>query len=107
MLCHATADNTVNNRPMPGSDFNGQGQEGYDNTLSNAGCGRRCRIRCHHAHGAIRQRLLDMGFIPNTEVEVLRVATLGDPMEVKVGDSLVTLRKTEADQIEITSCLPN
>ena len=62
---------------------------------------RRCRILKHHARGAVRQRLLDMGLIPDTEVEVLRVATLGDPMEIRVGDSCVTLRKREADQIEI------
>jgi ferrous iron transport protein A len=43
-----------------------------------------------------------MGFIPNAELEVLRVATLGDPIEVKVGDSFITLRKHEADQIEIS-----
>jgi ferrous iron transport protein A len=44
---------------------------------------------------------MDMGFVPNTEIEVVRVATLGDPMEIRVGDSFVTLRKREADQIEI------
>jgi ferrous iron transport protein A len=70
--------------------------------LSIVGKGCRCRIRRHHGHGAVRQRLLDMGFVPNAEVEVMRVATLGDPMEIKVGDSYVTLRKREAAQIEIT-----
>lgn len=72
--------------------------------LGKAAKGCRCRIRRHHAKGAIRQRLLDMGFIPDTEVEVLRVATLGDPIEVKVGDSFITLRKHEADQIEVSDC---
>lgn len=72
-----------------------------DCTLSAVGCGNRRRIKRHRAIGAVRQRLLDMGLIPNTEVEVIRVAPLGDPIEVKVGDSRVTLRKTEADQIEI------
>lgn len=69
--------------------------------LSTVGKGCRCRIRRHRAHGAVRQRLMDMGFVPNTEIEVVRVATLGDPMEIRVGDSFVTLRKREADQIEI------
>ncbi|MGD9123622.1 MAG: FeoA family protein [Desulfarculaceae bacterium] len=63
------------------------------------GC--RCRIRRLHAHGAVRQRLLDMGLIPNAEVEVMRVAPLGDPIEIKVATSFITLRKQEADQIEI------
>ncbi len=78
--------------------------KGRDSALSGVIRGCRCRILKHHAHGAVRQRLLDMGFIPNAEVEVLRVATLGDPMEIKVGDSCVTLRKREADQIEIVNC---
>lgn len=76
---------------------------GCDCALSGVVKGCRCRIRRHHAHGAVRQRLLDMGFVPNAEVEVMRVATLGDPMEVKVGDSFITLRKHEADQIEIVN----
>jgi ferrous iron transport protein A len=75
---------------------------GSDSALSQVMRGCRCRIRRHRARGAVRQRLLDMGFIPNAEVKVLRVATLGDPIEVKVGDSFITLRKHEADQIEIS-----
>lgn len=73
-----------------------------DCPLSAVGRGCRCRIRRHHGQGAVRQRLLDMGFVPNAEVEVMRVATLGDPMEIRVGDSYVTLRKREAAEIEIT-----
>lgn len=71
--------------------------------LSAVGKGCRCRIRRHRARGAVRQRLMDMGFVPNAEIEVVRVATLGDPMEIRVGDSFVTLRKREAEQIETTS----
>jgi len=63
------------------------------------GC--RCRIRRHMAHGAIRQRLLDLGFVPNAEVEMVRCATLGDPLEMRLGDYYVTLRKREADLIEV------
>ncbi len=72
-------------------------------TLNVLAGGQRCRIRRHHAHGAVRQRLLAMGFVPNAEVEVVRVATLGDPMELRVGDSFVTLRKREAAQIEVNA----
>jgi ferrous iron transport protein A len=73
-------------------------------SLSGVGRGCCCRVRRHHAQGAVRQRLMDMGLIPNAEVEVMRVAPLGDPMEIKVASSLVTLRKHEADQIEIIDC---
>ncbi|MFW5734758.1 MAG: FeoA family protein [Oceanidesulfovibrio sp.] len=71
--------------------------------LSAVGKGCRCRIRRHRGCGAVRQRLMDMGFVPNAEVEVIRVATLGDPIEIRVGDSFVTLRKREAEQIETTA----
>lgn len=63
--------------------------------------GERAKIRCHHARGAVRQRLLDLGFVPDTEVDVIRWAPMGDPIQCKVADYNVTLRKTEAGMIEI------
>lgn len=76
-------------------------QETCQQVLTHVGKGCRCRIRRHRANGAIRQRLLDLGFVPNTEVEMVRCATLGDPLELRVGDYYVTLRKREADLIEV------
>ncbi len=58
-------------------------------------------IKQHHSRGAIRQRLLDLGFVPGRDVKVLRVATLGCPIELKVSGYCVTLRRTEAQQIEV------
>ncbi|MCW7754853.1 ferrous iron transport protein A [Desulfobotulus sp. H1] len=69
--------------------------------LTQVGKGCRCRIRGHKSCGAVRQRLLDLGFVPNMEVEVVRCATLGDPLEMRVGDYYVTLRKREAALIEV------
>lgn len=63
--------------------------------------GKKARIRCHHAKGAIRQRLLDLGFIPESEVNVIRKAPLGDPIQCKVADYNVTLRQSEASLIEV------
>ena len=63
--------------------------------------GRKARIRCHHAKGAIRQRLLDLGFIPESEIDVIRKAPLGDPIQCKVADYNVTLRQSEASLIEV------
>jgi ferrous iron transport protein A len=71
--------------------------------LSHAPMGACCRIRRHFAAGAVRQRLLGLGFVPNALVEVVRVATLGDPIEVKVGSYYVALRKGEAGQIEVAT----
>ena len=78
-----------------------QGCKGEEQTLTKVANGCRCRIRRHRAHGAIRQRLLDLGFVPNAEVEMVRCATLGDPLEMRVGDYYVTLRKREADLIDV------
>ena len=51
--------------------------------------------------GRIRQRLLDMGIVYGTAVEVQRVAPLGDPMEIRVKGYNLTLRKTEAANIQV------
>ena len=63
--------------------------------------GRKARIRCHHAKGAVRQRLLDLGFVPESEVDIIRRAPLGDPIQCKVANYNVTLRKSEASLIEV------
>ncbi len=59
------------------------------------------RIHCHHAKGAVRQRLLDLGFVPQTEIDVIRCAPLGDPIECRVANYKVALRRSEADLIEV------
>ncbi len=51
--------------------------------------------------GSIHRRLLDMGLVSGTEVEVERVAPLGDPIEVKIKGYHLTLRKEEAANIEV------
>ena len=47
------------------------------------------------------QRLMDLGLIRGTQVEVVRVAPLGDPMEVKVRGFMLTLRRSEAEHISV------
>ena len=51
--------------------------------------------------GDIRRRILDMGVVPRTEVEVERVAPLGDPIEIKVKGYHLSLRKEEAANIYV------
>lgn len=51
---------------------------------------------------SLRRRLLDMGLTPNTKVKVIRMAPLGDPMELEVRGYALTLRKADAKLIEIT-----
>ena len=52
-------------------------------------------------HTSLRRRLLDMGLTPDTEVEVLRRAPLGDPIELMVRGYALTMRKEDAKLIEI------
>ncbi len=52
-------------------------------------------------HGQLRRKLLDMGLVPGSELEVLRVAPLGDPVEVRIKGYNLSLRKEEAKQVFI------
>ncbi|TCO71642.1 FeoA family protein [Rhodovulum euryhalinum] len=63
--------------------------------------GTTCRIRRLMGCGPIRQRLLDLGIRPCREVTVIRSAPLLDPIELKVGDSYIVLRRQEAAQVEV------
>ncbi len=53
------------------------------------------------AHGEIRKRLVDMGFIRGAHGKVLRKALLGDPIELRLGSYLVSVRTAEAENIEV------
>ncbi|SIS87776.1 FeoA family protein [Phaeovulum vinaykumarii] len=70
-------------------------------TLRDAPIGTVCRILRLKGGGAIRRRLLDLGLRPDREVIVLRSAPLYDPIELRVGDSFIVLRRREAAQIDI------
>lgn len=70
-------------------------------SLGDAAPGTRCRVRCLHGGGGIRQRLLDHGIVPGIEATVLRSAPLLDPIEIRIGDSFITLRRTEAALVGI------
>ena len=51
--------------------------------------------------GGIHRRILDMGVVSGTEVEVKRVAPLGDPIQIRVKGYNLTLRKEEAANIQV------
>ena len=50
-------------------------------------------------HGSLKRRLLDMGIIPGSELEIIRVAPFGDPVEIIIKRYNLSLRKEEAKQI--------
>lgn len=54
-----------------------------------------------HGEGAIKRRIMDMGITKGTEVFVRKVAPLGDPIEISVRGYELSLRKADADLIEI------
>ena len=54
-----------------------------------------------HGEGAIKRRIMDMGITKNTTVSVRKVAPLGDPIELTVRGYELSIRKADAEQIEI------
>ena len=54
-----------------------------------------------HGEGAIKRRIMDMGITKGTEIFVRKVAPLGDPMELKVRGYELSLRKADAELIEV------
>jgi ferrous iron transport protein A len=52
---------------------------------------------------SFRRRLMELGLVPGTRVELLRVAPLGDPVELLVRGASLSIRKAEASVIEVTS----
>lgn len=63
--------------------------------------GSKCRVVAVHGGDAVTQRLMEMGVIAGSEVEVVRLAPLGDPMQVAVLGYQLALRRTEAARIEV------
>ncbi len=70
-------------------------------TLKELEVGKSAVIRRVGGEGALRQHFLDMGMIPGAEVTVIKLAPMGDPMEIQVHGYELTLRLAEAQQIDI------
>ena len=70
-------------------------------TLKELEVGKSAVIRRVGGEGALRQHFLDMGMIPGAEVTVIKLAPMGDPMEVQVHGYELTLRLAEAQHIDI------
>lgn len=71
-------------------------------TLIELPIGKTARILTVGGEGSLRCRLLDMGLIPKTLVTMQKVAPLGDPIEIRLRGYELTLRKDDAEKIEIT-----
>ena len=70
-------------------------------TLRELGVGKSAVIRQVGGDGALRQHFLDMGMVPRAEVTVVKLAPMGDPMELQIHGYELTLRLSEAEQIAV------
>ncbi len=70
-------------------------------TLNNLPIGDEAIITKVGGEGALRCRLLDMGIIPKTKVKVQKVAPMGDPIEIRLRGYELTIRKEDAEKIEV------
>ncbi len=70
-------------------------------TLKSVKVGSTVKVKKLHGEGAIKRRIMDMGITKGVEVYVRKVAPLGDPIEVTVRGYELSLRKADAEMIEI------
>ena len=70
-------------------------------SLKQAKIGETVKVVKLHGEGAIKRRIMDMGITRGTEIYIRKVAPLGDPIEVTVRGYELSLRKADADMIEI------
>lgn len=71
------------------------------NTLKQAKIGRTVKVVKLHGEGAVKRRIMDMGITKGVEIYVRKVAPLGDPIEVTVRGYELSLRKADAEMVEI------
>lgn len=70
-------------------------------TLKAAKVGDNVKVVKLHGEGAVKRRIMDMGITKGVEVHIRKVAPLGDPIEVTVRGYELSLRKADADMIEV------
>ena len=71
------------------------------NTLRQTPIGSTVRVVKLHGEGAVKRRIMDMGITKGVTVYVRKVAPLGDPVEVTVRGYELSIRKADADMIEV------
>lgn len=72
-----------------------------ENTLNNLQPGEKARIVKVLSKGTVRRKLMDMGLVPGSEIEVIRTAPLGDPIEFRIKGYSLSIRKQEAVNIVV------
>ncbi|WP_370572942.1 ferrous iron transport protein A [Methanomethylovorans sp.] len=72
-----------------------------ESTLNNLQPGEKARIIKVLAKSTVRRKLMDMGLVPGSEIEVIRTAPLGDPIEFRIKGYSLSIRKQEAVNIVV------
>ncbi|MBO4688351.1 MAG: ferrous iron transport protein A [Clostridiales bacterium] len=70
-------------------------------TLRNVKVGQTATVKKIHGDGPVKRRIMDMGITKGVEIYVRKVAPLGDPMELNLRGYELSLRKADAEMIEI------
>lgn len=70
-------------------------------TLKESKVGDTVRVVKLHGEGALKRRIMDMGLTKGVDVQIRRVAPLGDPIEVTVRGYELSIRKADAEMIEV------
>lgn len=70
-------------------------------TLRDVKIGEKAIVKKLHGEGAVKRRIMDMGLTKGTEVTVRKVAPLGDPVELTVRNYELSIRKADAEMVEV------
>ncbi len=70
-------------------------------TLKQANVGDTLRVVKLHGEGAVKRRIMDMGITRGTDIFIRKVAPLGDPVEITVRGYELSIRKADAEMIEV------
>ena len=70
-------------------------------TLREVAVGGTCKVKKLRGEGAVKRRIMDMGITKGVEIKVQKVAPLGDPMEVTVRGYQLSIRKADAEMVEV------
>ena len=70
-------------------------------TLNEIPVGGVCTVTKRNGRGKLRRRIMDMGITKGVEIKVVKIAPLGDPIELNVRGYELSIRKSEAESIEV------
>ena len=72
-------------------------------TLKEVACGSTVKVKKLTGEGPVKRRIMDMGITKNSEIYVRKVAPLGDPVEITVRGYELSLRRDDAESVEVVT----